>query len=186
MNFKLYYNLFKINFSISAFTFGGGYVVIPMMKKYFVDGLDLISHEELLEISAIAQSTPGAIAVNNAVLVGYRIKGLKGALICALATILPPLIILSVISFFYDEFRSNKIISSLLKGMEAGVAATIVDLLIDMTYTVTKDENLLFTLLVPVVFIANFFFNVNVLILLLLTVTLCIGQVFIKERRYNV
>lgn len=97
--FKRYGSLFKITFSISAFTFGGGYVVIPMMRKYFVTDLELFSEKELLDMAAIAQSTPGAIAVNIAVLIGYRIAGITGAVISCLGTILPPLLILSVISF---------------------------------------------------------------------------------------
>lgn len=137
---KVYFLLFRFSFSISAFTFGGGYVVIPMMRKYFVDDLKMISEQELLDMAAIAQSTPGAIAVNIAVLVGYRISGLKGAIVTCIGTILPPLIILSVISFFYQSFRNNTIISSILKGMEAGVAATIVDLLIDMWQGVLKEK----------------------------------------------
>lgn len=137
---KVYFLLFRFSFSISAFTFGGGYVVIPMMRKYFVDDLKMISEQELLDMAAIAQSTPGAIAVNIVVLVGYRISGLKGAIVTCIGTILPPLIILSVISFFYQSFRNNTIISSILKGMEAGVAATIVDLLIDMWQGVLKEK----------------------------------------------
>ncbi|WP_313134646.1 chromate transporter [Anaerocolumna sp.] len=82
-SFKLYFSLFRITFNISAFTFGGGYIVIPMMRKYFVNDLKLISERELLDMAAIAQSTPGAIAVNIAVLVGYRISGITGAVIKA-------------------------------------------------------------------------------------------------------
>ena len=95
-----------MTFSISAFTFGGGYVVIPMMRKYFVNELELISEEELLDMAAIAQSTPGAIAVNTAVLVGYRISGLTGAIITCIGTVLPPLLILSVIKAQPVKVRS--------------------------------------------------------------------------------
>ena len=174
--------LFRFSFSISAFTFGGGYVVIPMMRKYFVKDLKLISEQELLEMAAIAQSTPGAIAVNIAVLVGYRISGLKGAVITCIGTILPPIMILSIISFFYQSFRDNNIISSLLKGMEAGVAATIVDLLIDMWQGVLKEKNLLLTLMAPFAFLANFVFNVNVLYIIIFCSVLCLAQSFIKNK----
>ncbi|AZP04686.1 chromate transporter [Jeotgalibaca ciconiae] len=179
---KVYFLLFRFSFSISAFTFGGGYVVIPMMRKYFVKDLKLISEQELLEMAAIAQSTPGAIAVNIAVLVGYRIAGLKGAVITCIGTILPPIMILSIISFFYQSFRDNNIISSLLKGMEAGVAATIVDLLIDMWQGVLKEKNLLLTLMAPFAFLANFVFNVNVLYIIIFCSVLCLAQSFIKNK----
>ncbi|MBM6615018.1 chromate transporter [Desemzia sp. RIT804] len=179
---KVYFLLFRFSFSISAFTFGGGYVVIPMMRKYFVDDLKMISEQELLDMAAIAQSTPGAIAVNIAVLVGYRISGLKGAIVTCIGTIAPPIIILSIISFFYQSFRDNNIISSILKGMEAGVAATIVDLLIDMWQGVLKEKNLLLTLMAPFAFLANFIFNVNVLYIIIFCSVLCLAQTLIKNK----
>lgn len=179
---KLYFTLFRITFSISAFTFGGGYIVIPMMRKYFVQDLKLISEQELLDMAAIAQSTPGAIAVNIAVLVGYRIAGMTGALISCIGTVLPPLLILSTISLFYKAFRDNRIISALLKGMEAGVAATIVDLVIDMGQGILKEKNWLLTLMAPSAFLASFIFNINVLAIIIFCSLLCFVQTYIKSR----
>ena len=180
---KLYLSLFRITFSISAFTFGGGYIVVPMMRKYFVNDLDLISEQELLDMAAIAQSSPGAIAVNIAVLVGYRISGIIGAIITCIGTVLPPLLILSIISFFYKAFRDNRVISAILKGMEAGVAATIVDLVIDMGQGVLKEKNLLLTLMVPMAFLASFIFNINVLVIIIFCSILCFIQTYIKSRQ---
>ena len=180
---KLYLSLFRITFSISAFTFGVGYIVIPMMRKYFVNDLELISEQELLDMAAIAQSTPGAIAVNIAVLVGYRISGIIGAIISCIGTVLPPLLILSIISFFYKAFRDNRVISAILKGMEAGVAATIVDLVIDMGQGVLKEKNLLLTLMVPMAFLASFIFNINVLVIIIFCSILCFIQTYIKSRQ---
>lgn len=183
---KTIFMLFRITFYISAFTFGGGYIVIPMMRKYFVDDLELITEAELMDIAAIAQSSPGAIAVNNAVLVGYRIAGFSGAITSAIGTILPPILILSVISIFYKAFRDNQIISAILKGMEAGVAATIVDLIVDMMQGILKEENWLFTLMAPITFIANFFFNVNLLVLIISCALLAIAQTYIKNMERGV
>lgn len=180
---KLFFSLFRITFSISAFTFGGGYIVIPMMRKYFVNDLKLISEQELLDMAAIAQSTPGAIAVNIAVLVGYRISGIAGAIISCIGTILPPLLILSIISFFYKAFRDNRIISAILKGMEAGVVATIVDLVINMGQGILKEKNLLLKLMAPIAFLANFVFNINVLVIIIFCSTLCFAQTYIKSRQ---
>lgn len=179
---KLYFSLFRIMFSISAFTFGGGYIVIPMMQKYFVDDLRLINEQELLDMAAISQSTPGAIAVNISVLVGYRIAGLMGAIICCIGTILPPLLILSVISSCYSVFRDNRVVSSILKGMEAGVAATIVDLVIDMSKGILVEKNLLLTLMVPASFFASFFLNVNVVLIIIFCSFLCFVQTYLKRR----
>ncbi len=181
--FKLYLSLFRNTFYISAFTFGGGYIVIPMMRKYFVNDLELISEQELLDMAAIAQSTPGAIAVNIAVLVGYRISGITGAIITCIGTVLPPLLILSAISFFYKTFRDNSAVSSILKGMEAGVAATIVDLLIDMSQGILKEKNLLLTLMAPIAFLASFVFNINVLVIIISCSILCFIQTYIKNRK---
>ena len=97
---KMLLQLFVSTFYISAFTFGGGYVIIPLMKKKFVDELHWIDDEEMLNMAAIAQSSPGAVAVNASILVGYRVAGVVGAAISILGTVLPPLIIISVISLF--------------------------------------------------------------------------------------
>lgn len=183
---KLYFLLFRITFSISAFTFGGGYIVIPMMRKYFVTNLEMIIEQELLDMAAIAQSTPGAIAVNLSVLVGYRITGIQGAIICCIGTVLPALLILSIISFSYSAFRSSRIISSLLKGMEAGVAASILDLVIDMIQGILKEKNRLLTLMVLASFLASFFLNINVLIIIISCVLLSFGQAYICARKEGV
>lgn len=179
---KLYLSLFRITFSVSAFTFGGGYIVIPMMRRYFVNDLELISEQELLDMAAIAQSTPGAIAVNIAVLVGYRISGITGAIITCIGTVLPPLLILSIVSIFYKAFRDNRVISAILKGMEAGVAATIVDLLIDMGQGILREKNLLFTLMAPIAFLASFIFSINVLVIIITCSILCFVQSYIKSK----
>ncbi|HHX69367.1 MAG TPA: chromate transporter [Gallicola sp.] len=179
---RIYFTLFKVTFSISTFTFGGGYIVIPMMRKYFVDDLKLITEEELMDMSAIAHSTPGAIAVNIAVLVGYRIAGIIGAIITGLGTVIPPLLILSIISVFYKSFRDNLIVSAVLKGMEAGVAATIVDILIDMWQGITKEQNILLTLMAPAAFIANYIFNINVLYIIVFCAILCFIQTYIYSK----
>lgn len=179
---KTFFTLFKITFSISAFTFGGGYIVIPMMRRYFVEDLELITEEELMDMSAIAHSTPGAIAVNIAVLVGYKIAGLAGAIITGIGTVMPPLIILSILSVFYKAFRDNTVVSAVLKGMEAGVAASIVDILIDMWQGITKEKDMLLTFMAPASFIANYFFNINVIYIIIFCAILCFAQTYIESK----
>ena len=122
---NLYATLFTSTFGISAFTFGGGYVILPLMREKFVDQLKWLDENEMLDLLSIAQSSPGAMAVNVSVLVGYRLAGVPGALIAILGTILPPLVIITLISMGYEAFRSNQIISLILRGMRAGVAAVI-------------------------------------------------------------
>lgn len=180
---KSYFSLFKYTFAISAFTFGGGYVVIPMMRKYFVKNLQLITEEELLDIAAIAQSTPGAIAVNLAVLVGYRILGKKGAAISCMGTILPPFILLSLISYFYTFFRDNQTIASILRGMEAGVAAIIINLVIEMTQGVLRNRNALLSLMIPISFFLSFFLQINVIFIIIGSSLLSFLQIYLVKRR---
>ena len=102
MDKKLLLKLFITNLYLSAFTFGGGYVIITLMKKKYVDELDWIKEKEMLDLIAIAQSAPGAIAINGAIVIGFKLAGIFGALISILATIIPPFVILSFVSFFYE------------------------------------------------------------------------------------
>ena len=118
---NIYWVLFKSTFYLSAFTFGGGYVIVSLMRKKFVDEYNWIDEDEMLDLVAIAQSAPGPIAVNGAIVVGYKMAGLLGIFISVLATIIPPFVIISVISVFYEIFKTNLIVSLMLEGMQAGL-----------------------------------------------------------------
>lgn len=119
------WTLFKTCFLISACTFGGGMVIISLLQKKFVEELGWIDQNEVMDLTAIAQSCPGVMSVNTSIMIGYRICGPLGAVITALGTVMPPMIILSLISLFYAQFRSNPAVSVILKGMQAGVAMII-------------------------------------------------------------
>ena len=108
---------------ISAFTFGGGFVIITLMKSKFCDELHWIEEKEMLDITALAQSSPGAIAVNAAILVGWKLAGAPGMAAAVTGTIIPPIAILSAISYIYEAFASNVYVGYVLKGMQAGVVA---------------------------------------------------------------
>ena len=97
---------------LSAFTFGGGYVIVPLMRKKFVEEYRWIEEKEMLDLVAIGQSAPGPIAVNTSILVGYRLAGVPGAFFTILGTVLPPLIIISVISLFYTAFRESPAVAA--------------------------------------------------------------------------
>jgi len=159
---KFYWKLFASTFYLSAFTFGGGYVIIPLMRKKFVDEYHWIDEKEMLDLAAIAQSAPGAIAVNAAILVGYRLAGVLGAMITILGTVLPCLIILSVISFFYVAFKKSIIIASILRGMSAGVAAVIADVTLTMGKNIINEKSIFSVLVMLLSFGAVFFFDVDV------------------------
>lgn len=166
--FKLFYS----TFFLSAFTFGGGYVIIPMMKKKFVEELGWLEEEEMLNIAAMAQSSPGAMAVNASVLVGWQLMGISGALVAMMGTVLPPLIILSVISLFYTAFRDNAVVSAVLRGMMAGVCAVIFDVVITMGGNVIKAKKLLPVLIMAGTFLAYFVLHVNIIYIILFCGTL--------------
>lgn len=92
--------LFWSTLYLSAFTFGGGYVIVSLMKKKFVDELGWIDEEEMLDLVAIAQSTPGAIAVNGAIVVGYKLEGIIGVIAAIAGTIIPPFVIIILLFHF--------------------------------------------------------------------------------------
>ena len=133
--------LFLSSLYISAFTFGGGFVIVSFMKKKYVDELHWIDDEEMLNITAFSQTAPGPIAVNAAILVGRQIGGLVGMFWAVLGTVIPPVIILSVISLFYNAFATNIYVALLLNGMRAGVAAVILDVVIDLVIKLFKKKN---------------------------------------------
>lgn len=180
---KTYCKLFISTFTLSAFTFGGGYVIVPLMKKKFVDQLGWIEEHEMLDLIAIAQSAPGPIAVNTSILLGYRIGSWYGALLSILGTILPPLIILSVISLFYTAFRDNKIVAALLHGMQAGVAAVICDVVISMGTSIVRTKSILSILIMVTVFIATYLYHFNVIYTILLCAIIGIISYYIREKR---
>lgn len=159
--------LFLTTLYISTFTFGGGFVIISLMKKKFVDEYRWITENEMLDMAAIAQSCPGAIAVNAAIMVGYRTAGLAGVAASVLGTILPPLVILSVISLFYAAFRDSVLVSLMLKGMQAGVAAVVLDVACNLGQNVAKQKSILQDCIMGAAFACTFFLNVNVVYLIL-------------------
>lgn len=159
--------LFLSTLYISAFTFGGGFVIVTFMKRKFVDELHWIDEQEMLDMAALAQSSPGAIAVNAAILVGWNVEGLLGMIVAVTGTIIPPMVILSVISFFYAAFASNVYVALVLKGMQAGVAAVILDVVCGLGGNVLKTKSVVYIALMILAFVASFFFDVNVILIIL-------------------
>lgn len=161
--------LFTSTFKISACTFGGGFVIIPLMRKKFVEELGWIEEQEMLDLTAIAQSSPGAIAVNASILVGYHVAGIAGALLAVLGTVLPPLVIISVVSLFYQAFRDNPIVTMVMAGMLCGVAAVILDVVVNMAKTIILQKRILYVVVMIVSFVAARFFGVNIILIILIS-----------------
>lgn len=185
-NKQKYKKLFLSTFQLSACTFGGGFVIIPLMRKKFVEELHWIDEQEMMDLTAIAQSSPGAIAVNASILVGYHVAGIIGALITVFGTILPPLVIISVISLFYKEFRDNVIVNMAMTGMLAGVAAVVCDVVITMGKSILKEKRILPVIILLASFIAVRFLEVNIILIILICGVLGAADTFYRERKKGV
>lgn len=175
--------LFLSNLYISACTFGGGMVIVTFMKKKLVEELKWISEEEMLDYIALAQASPGVIAVNTSILVGWRIGGFVGMLVSVFATILPPISILIAVSFFYEAFVDNTYVALMLKGMQAGVAAVIMDVVIKLAFNVFKAKNPLHFAIMPIAFLCSFVLKINVAFIILGSVGVGIIAEIIRCRR---
>lgn len=156
------WKLFLSTFYLSTFTFGGGYVIVSLMKKKFVDEYHWIDENEMLDLVAIAQSAPGAVAVNGAIAVGYKLAGLIGVVTAVFGTLLPQFVIIAVISVCYQIFCKNFIVSQMLLGMQAGVGAVIAVVVYEMAGEVAKQKDAISWIIMAAAFLAATVFQVNV------------------------
>lgn len=175
--------LFFSTLYLSAFTFGGGYVIVTLLKKKFVDEYHWIEEDEMLDLVAIAQSAPGAIAVNGAIVVGYKLAGLLGAAVAITATVLPPFVIISVISVFYEAFRDNFLVSQMLTGMQAGVGAVIASVVWQMGADVVRSKSAASVLIMAAAFAATCFFGVNVVLVILAAAAVGVARTLLAQRQ---
>lgn len=172
--------LFTGMLGISTFTFGGGFVIVSLMKQKFVDQLHWIDENEMMDLTALAQTAPGPIAVNAAVLVGRRMGGFAGMLAAVLGTVLPPMAVLLALSACYEAFAENRYAALMLKGMQAGVAAVIFGVVWDLGRKAADSP--LHIVLMAAAFVAAFVFKVNVVLLLALAVLISILAVLLQQR----
>ena len=176
----------KIFFStlyLSTFTFGGGYVIVSLLKSKFVNELHWIDEDEMLDLVAIAQSSPGAIAVNGSIVVGYKLAGLPGVVLAVLGAVIPPFVILTLVSFFYTAFRENLVIQSLLTGMKSGVGAVIASVVWDMGSGVVRSKEPLLIAIMLAAFVANYYFEINVIIIILIVIAIGVIRTLFREHR---
>lgn len=153
--------LFLTFLKIGAFTFGGGYAMIPLIQREIVEKRQWIADEDILEIVAIAESTPGPIAINAATFVGFRICGFWGALFATLGVVLPSFFIILGISFVLKAFQSVKAVQFAFRGIRAGVLALIVRALWSMYRQCRK--NAAAYVIMAAAFFLTAFLNVDVL-----------------------
>ena len=158
------WQLFFSTLYLSAFTFGGGYVIVSLMKKKFVDELHWIEEKEMLDLVAIAQSSPGAIAINGAIVVGYKLAGIAGVLVSIIGTVIPPFVIIALLSVCYNAFRTNELVSQMLEGMQAGVGSVTYEMGAD----VVKEKDGISLLIMAGAFAASCVFEVNVVYIVII------------------
>lgn len=175
--------LFRSMFMLSACTFGGGFVIVSLMKKKFVEELKWLEEDEMLDVTAITQSAPGPLPVNASVIIGYRMAGIAGSLTAILGTILPPMVIISVISLFYEQFRTNPYIATALQVMRAGVAAVIFDVVINLAGNVLKTRRVLYIAMMLAAFTSACFLGVSAMLIILTCLGIGLIDLFLTWKR---
>lgn len=179
---KILLKLFISTLYLSAFTFGGGYVIVSLMKKKFVDEYGWIDEQEMLDLVAIAQSAPGAIAVNGAIVVGYKLAGILGVIVSIFGTIIPPFVIISIVSVCYKAFENNYYIKTMLDGMQAGVGAVIISVTLEMGSSVLKDKKVSSIIIMVLAFITTFIFKINVIYIVIACILYGIAKTLIGRK----
>ena len=157
-------SLFTVFFKIGLFTFGGGYAMIPIIEREIADKKHWIKNEEILDIFAISESTPGPIAINSATFVGFRVAGVLGAACATLGVVIPSFTIIFIISFVLDKFKSLKSVEYAFFGIKSGVIALIIRAL----YTMAKKcpKNIISAVIAAAVFAVAVFFDVNLFLII--------------------
>ena len=139
---KLLLELFLCFFKIGLFTFGGGYAMIALIENACVEEKKWITHDEMMNVTVIAESTPGPIAINCATFVGYKQKGFWGAIAATIGVVLPSLIIIYLIALYFKSFLEVKLIANAFEGIKVAVGIIIIDAGLNM-YKKMKDKNFL-------------------------------------------
>ncbi|MBR0414673.1 MAG: chromate transporter [Clostridia bacterium] len=173
--------LFLIFLKIGAFTFGGGYAMIPLIQKEAAEKKGWIKKEDILEIVAVAESTPGPIAINAATLIGFRHAGFFGAFFATLGVVLPSFVIIVALTFIFEAFKNNRVVAYAFAGIRAGVLA----LLIHALYTMFKQtqKNAFSYIIMGAAFIAVAVFKVNILFVVIGAAVLGLVYSFMVQRR---
>lgn len=159
--------LFLTFLKINSFTFGGGYTIVPVIRDEFVQNKHCIQEDEMLDIVAIAQSGPGPMAINASILTGYRILGPKGALVSLAASVLPCLVIISLLFYIYKQVASNPWVMSAFACMGGMISAVMLVTCFRMAKEALKQHKRFSALLMALAFILGYWGQVNTALIIL-------------------
>lgn len=165
-------------FKIGAFTFGGGYAMVPLIEVEVVGKKKWIDKEEFLDTLVIAQSFPGALAVNTSIFIGYRIGGTIGAIMALLGTVLPSFFIIIFIASFFMQFRNNYYVDLAFKGISAAVPVLVLIAVVSLSKSIKKNYRNAILILITIVLIS--FFKIHPVIVILASGIY--GVIYYRER----
>ena len=155
--------LFLTFMKVGLFTFGGGYAMIPLIQKETVEKRHWISEEEIVDIIAIAESTPGPIAVNSATYIGYKVAGVLGSIFATFGLVIPSFIIIFVISLFYEQFMSIEVVKSIFKGLSVGVIVLIFSAFFKLKKSIKLNVSTTILFIVILCYlVVNYFLEINI------------------------
>ena len=163
------WKLFLITFSVSATT-SGGHAITAVLKPIFVEEYKWLSEEEFIDLVSIGQTTPGSIAINVSVILGYRIAGFAGALVTMLGTVIPPFVFMLLVTIFYEKIVSNLFVGYFMNGMQASVAALLLYVTVDTFMLNRKDCGTFGYTLMAISFVYVMFTDFSLLYLFLFVI----------------
>ena len=178
---KELWKIFLTFLKIGAFTFGGGYAMIPLMQKEAVENHKWVTDEDILNAVAIAESTPGPIAINAATFVGYQVAGFIGALVATLGVVLPSFLIILGISYVLEQFRDLKVVTYAFNGIRVGVVVLLLKALWKM-FKANKKGTLAY-ILMGLSFVLTTFCKLNTILVIALCGVLGLVSALMAERR---
>ncbi|MCD8302532.1 MAG: chromate transporter [Prevotellaceae bacterium] len=143
----MYFDLISTFFRIGLFTIGGGYAMIPLIQQKVVEEKRWVSEAELMDLMAVAQSCPGIFAINISIFIGYKTRGVRGAILCALGTALPSFIIILLIALLFQHFREYTVVERMFRGIRPAVVALIAAPVFKMAKTAKVNR---YTIWIPI------------------------------------
>lgn len=178
---KLLWDLFQTFFRIGIVTFGGGYAMLPLIHKELVDKKKWISEEDIIDIFAVGQSLPGAIAINTSIFIGYRKKRYAGAVCSMLGTIMPSFIIITLIALVFDKVEDLPQLQAAFWAIRAAVVALIAAAAVKLGRKAIKDKT--GVIIAVIAFIILLLFNINVILMIIAGAATGLTIYFIRSSR---